>query len=70
MRKGAFARRSVSTCSIVSGFRRADVRVKWPSERSEWLLDAAAAPTQSKGTATPSGGNAEQSFFFFCCCET
>jgi len=34
-------------------------RVKWPSERSEWLLDAAAPPTQWKHTATPSGGCAD-----------
>ena len=40
-------------------------RVKWPSERSEWLLDAAAALTQSNPTATSSGGNAKQSFFLF-----
>ena len=42
---------------------RMDVRVKWPSERSEWLLDAAAALTQSKGTATPSGGSADNHLF-------
>ena len=39
--------------------RRADVRVKWPSERSEWLLDAAAAPTQWKPTATLRGDSAD-----------
>ena len=40
-------------------------RVKWPSERSEWLLDAAAALTQSNPTATSSGGHAKRSIFFF-----
>ena len=38
---------------------RMDVRVKWPSERSEWLLDAAAALTQWKHPAAYSGGSAE-----------
>ena len=28
---------------VFQHFSVSDVRVKWPSERSEWLLDAAAA---------------------------
>ena len=37
-----------------------DDRVKWPSERSEWLLDAAAAPTPLKPTATLRGGSKDR----------
>ena len=36
-----------------------DVRVKWPSERSKWLLDPAAGISHLKPTAMLHGGSAD-----------